>query len=179
MSSSIDAIRLAPAALLEPGPVDVAHFHDVGQVDVLRPNPGHQALRVLVAEDPAVHVIVAGIPAELAHVDPAAGSVGFFDKTSGNHCESVRDADMFGSAQDLDIPFAGRKQHVDRTRDAPVVFVPVSGHPQAPPAAGITLLIELRPELDGIGGMVSPVRASSTPGGPSPARAYRHLPTGY
>ena len=43
-----DAVSWAEAALLKVSAVDVAHFDDVGEMDVLGLDPGHQVMRILV-----------------------------------------------------------------------------------------------------------------------------------
>ena len=149
-----DAVFLAESSLPEIGPVDVAHLHHVGQVEVLGLHPGHQALSVLVAEQAKMDVIVPRKPSQLPHVDPALRPVGPFQAFSRLQGDGVEQGKVLQPSTNGDLPFSGRQGHVEGAGDAPVVAAQPSRQIGGDLAAAVA--VELLHQVQGIAGPIVP-----------------------
>ncbi len=148
-----DPVVGAEAALLEEGPVDVAHLDDVGEVDVLGLHPRQEAARVFVGENAAMDVVVARPPAAPGHVHPAAGTDDGRGRFAGTERDLLEDHLVLDAAAHADLPGPRGQGHVQRPGHAPERFVQRAGEIGGAGAAGVALLVELGAETEAVGGL--------------------------
>ena len=148
-----DPVAGAEAALLEEGPVDVAHLDDVGEVNVLGLHPRQEAARVLVGDNPAMDMIVARPPPKPGHVHPAPGTEHGPGRFAGTDRGLLEDRLVLDAAAHADLPGPRGQSHADRPGHAPERFVQRPGEIGGAGAAGVALLVELGGESEAVGGL--------------------------